>query len=284
MSHSKNQPFAKRSLGQNFLVDETVVGNIVSELQLNVGDTLIEIGPGRGALTEKLVATGAKVIAIEIDRNFVPSLRAQFHFDRNFSVIEADVLNVGITEIVTDSDRGSVKLVGNLPYNISTAILERAALERNIFSRAVFMFQREVVDRISAKPGMSERGYFTVLVESSFEVTRLFDVAPEAFSPRPKVWSSVVKLSPKPPSAADEPAFRKLVSAAFAQKRKTILNNLKSVVIDAETTLKEAAIDPRRRAETLTLDEWLALYLASQEKRPDSLEPPDRLIKRPKRL
>ncbi|MGB5013125.1 MAG: rRNA adenine N-6-methyltransferase family protein, partial [Pyrinomonadaceae bacterium] len=112
MSHSKNKPFAKRSLGQNFLVDETVVGNIVSELQLNVGDTLIEIGPGRGALTEKLVATGAKVIAIEIDRNFVPSLRAQFHFDRNFSVIEADVLNVGITEIATDSDRGSVKLVG----------------------------------------------------------------------------------------------------------------------------------------------------------------------------
>ncbi len=265
MSQSKNKPFAKRSLGQNFLTDETVIGDIVSELQLNAGDTLIEIGPGRGALTEKLVAAGAKVIAIEIDRNFVPALRAQFHFDENFSVIEADVLDVGFTGIVTNSEKGSAKLVGNLPYNISTAILERAALERDLFSRAVFMFQREVVDRITAKPGMSERGYFTVMVESAFDVARLFDVPPEAFSPRPKVWSSVVKLYPKPPSAADEPAFRKLVGAAFAQKRKTILNNLKSVVVDAGTSLKEAAIDPRRRAETLSLDEWLALYAASQK-------------------
>lgn len=262
MSDGFEHRTAKRSLGQNFLRDVAVIDRIVASLDPRVGDTIVEIGPGRGALTEKLVASGATVIAIEIDSFFAPALRAQFHFQPNFSVIEADILNIRLAAVLPDTVHAPVKLIGNLPYNISTAILERIAAERTLISQAVFMFQREVVERITAKPGQSERGYFTVLVEAAFESKYLFDVPPEAFSPRPNVWSSVVTLAPNPPTAADEPAFRKFIAPAFAQKRKNILNNLKNVMPNAAAFLANSNIDPRRRAETLTLKEWLTLYAA----------------------
>jgi 16S rRNA (adenine1518-N6/adenine1519-N6)-dimethyltransferase len=124
------------------------------------------------------------------------------------------------------------------------------------------MFQKEVVQRITAEPGNSDRGFLTVIVEASFDVEKLFDVPPEAFHPVPKVWSSVARLTPKPTSHIDESAFRNLVSAGFGQKRKTILNNLKNSVPDAETHLRSSGIDPKRRAESLTLDEWMKLALS----------------------
>lgn len=250
---------AKRSFGQNFLVDESVVRRIVAALELSPGDNVLEIGPGRGALTGMLLDSGVNVIAVEIDRDLHPVLLAEFGSRPNFRLVADDILQVDLDAMLA-AIGGPVKVVGNLPYNISTPILERVSHARGRLERAVFMFQREVVERITALPGNSERGYFTVLIEAAFDCRGLFDVPPEAFSPRPKVWSSVAMLVPKPPSEADDPRFRRLVSMAFAQKRKTLRNNLRSAIPDAESVFAAAGIDAGRRSETLSLAEWLALF------------------------
>ena len=161
-----------------------------------------------------------------------------------------------------------LKLVANLPYYISTAILQRLVQQRTAFSTLVLMFQKEVVDRIIARPGKSERGFLTVIVEAAFNIEPLFGVPPSAFRPVPKVQSAVVRLTPKPASGLDDEAFRQCVSTAFGQKRKTILNNLKSRYPNAGVAIKMALIDPTRRAETLTLEEWSELYRSLQQLSP----------------
>jgi len=244
---------AKRSLGQNFLHDSEVINKIVDALNLTADETVIEIGPGRGALTEGLIECAGKVIAIEFDREMIALLRGRF--GDQIELIEDDVLDVDLASLVGRN----AKLVGNLPYNISTPILQKLIDVRYLFSMLVLMFQREVVERITAEPGSSDRGYLTVLVEAAFDVERLFDVPPTAFRPVPKVWSSVARLTPIASHATDHKIFRNLLSVAFAQKRKTILNNLKTNFMDAASLLNSAAIDSSRRAETLTLDEWLRL-------------------------
>ena len=252
---------AKRAFGQNFLVDGSYIVRIVRGLHLSPDDTVLEIGAGRGALTEALLASGATVCALEIDRDLIPVLRERFSDRKNFKLVAADVLEVDLARLLDENSiMPPVKVVGNLPYNISTAILQILAGSRHLISEAVLMFQREVVDRINAAAGRSERGFYTVMTESGFGVTKLFDVPPPAFSPPPKGWSSVVALAPKPESVGDDPGFRRLVSMAFAQKRKTILNNLRQYSPNAESLLKDAGIDPRRRSETLTLDEWFTLF------------------------
>lgn len=255
--------YAKRSFGQNYLIDQTYIDKVVGALSLQTGETVVEIGAGRGALTEGLLATGANVVAVEIDRDLHPILNERFAALSNFRLIADDILQVDIARLFAEvSITPPAKLIGNLPYNISTAILQRVIDARELFSTAVFMFQREVVERITALPGNSERGFFTVITESAFNAVNLFNVPPAAFSPRPKVWSSVVSLTPKPRSVGDELKFRRLVSMAFAQKRKTILNNLKQYSPVAEQALTASGIDPRRRSETLTLDEWFTLFAA----------------------
>jgi len=256
--------FAKKSLGQNFLVDENYVRKIVSALDLKDTDTVIEIGPGRGAITELLVESGAHVIAVELDRDFVPMLRGQFSDNDNFSVVEADATQVDFQGPVPKIQK-AVKLVAHRPFYFSTPILQHLSEQRHLFDSLVLMFQREVVDRIAAKPGDSDRGFLTVLVEAAFAVERLFDVPPTAFRPIPKVTSSVARFVPKESVIDDEKAFRDLVSIAFAQKRKTILNNLKAAHPDAKERLERSGIDPQRRAESLTLDEWLRLLGDFQE-------------------
>ncbi|MBK9165505.1 MAG: ribosomal RNA small subunit methyltransferase A [Acidobacteria bacterium] len=263
MSESDIRPLrAKRSLGQNFLVDGNYVRKIVAAIKPLAGELVVEIGPGRGALTEGLLESGAAVLAIELDRELVPELHSRFTPTDRFRVVEADATEVDLSDLIDSHFPGTVraKIVANLPYYISTAILQHLAAERHCLSELVLMFQREVVDRITAPAANSDRGFLTVMVEGAFEVERLFDVPPEAFRPRPKIWSSVVRLVPKPESLADEPAFRGLISAAFAQKRKTIGNNLKSNFPDATSALAAAGIDAKRRAETLELAEWLRLY------------------------
>lgn len=260
---------AKKSLGQNFLHNEAVIGAIVKSLGLTPEDLVLEVGPGRGALTDQLLQTNANVLAIEIDRNLVPALRVQFHFQENFEVIEADILEADLNSILSSRTADKVKFVGNLPYYISTAILQKLILDRHLFSRVVVMLQREVADRITAVAGSSDRGFLTVLVESAFSVERVIDVPPTAFEPRPKVWSSVVSMTPKPTNPGDTDGFRALVSAAFEQKRKTIFNNLKRKFSDAAASLGDAGIDPLCRAETLTNDEWIGLAASiTNEKRP----------------
>jgi 16S rRNA (adenine1518-N6/adenine1519-N6)-dimethyltransferase len=268
------KPFAKKSFGQNFLVDQNYIDKIVAALNPRKDETIIEIGAGRGALTEKLVNSDANVIAIELDRDLIPLLRGKLGKYENFRLIEQDALKVDFAELLNNPksefpNPKKAKLVANLPYYISTAILQKLIRQRGIFSEMILMFQREVVDRITAKPGNSERGFLTVLVEAYLDTEKLFDVPPIAFQPSPKVQSAVMSLITKKvgnKEIKDEELFRELLSAGFTQKRKTIFNNLKNApqsikekIGDVENLLKNCRIDPKRRAETLTLNEWITL-------------------------
>ena len=252
----RQTPFAKRSLGQNFLTDAGVIRRIVDAVDPSPADPVLEIGPGRGALTDVLVDRAGLVYALEFDRDLARLLRSRFEDRENFTLIEDDALAVDFAAI---HPAGPLRLVANLPYNISTAILQRLFEFPGVFKDCVLMFQREVVDRITAAPGTKERGYLTVMVELRFHVEKLFDVPPAAFRPAPKVWSSVVRLVPKEPPIADGDVFQQVVAAGFAQKRKTILNNLKVKFPGIEQVLSRAGIDATRRAETLTLAEWISL-------------------------
>ncbi|HEX8735323.1 MAG TPA: 16S rRNA (adenine(1518)-N(6)/adenine(1519)-N(6))-dimethyltransferase RsmA [Pyrinomonadaceae bacterium] len=263
-----SKPFAKKSFGQNFLVDKNYIDKIIAALNAQAGDTVIEIGAGRGALTERLVESGARVIAIELDRDLIPLLKEKFAANENFSLIEQDALKLDFKEIIekqrTKTEGQKTKLVANLPYYISTAILQKLIGERDCFAEMILMFQREVVERITAETGNKERGFLTVLVEAYLETEKLFDVPPSAFRPAPKIWSAVARLTPKESvKIENEKLFREIISAGFIQRRKTILNNLKNApaslkekIDDAEKLLNNAGIDTNRRAETLTLEEW----------------------------
>ena len=250
---------AKKSLGQNFLRDTSFVERIVAAVKLSDRDTVFEIGPGQGALTGELLKQAGRVIAIEFDRYMIAILGEKFASADNLELVKADALNVDFAELLKGSSGKQAKLVANLPYNISTPILQRLIDQRELFSDIVLMFQREVIERITAPAGGKHRGFLSVLVENAFESEQLFDVPPGAFQPVPKVWSSVVRLIPKPIALTDYDLFRKTISQSFAQKRKTMLNNLKQSVENAASILIEAGIDVNRRAETLTLDEWWKL-------------------------
>jgi 16S rRNA (adenine1518-N6/adenine1519-N6)-dimethyltransferase len=262
-------PRAKKRLGQNFLVDETYARRVVGALAPREGETVVEIGPGRGALTALLLESGARVVAVEFDRDLVALLRGRFAGRGNFTLVEADALEVDFCSAIEPAT--STRVVANLPYNISTAVLQRLGEQRRCVAEMVLMLQREVVERIAAPPGSHERGYLTVLVEAFCETASLFDVPPGAFRPVPKVWSTVARLRVRGGvvEVFDDSLFLRLVSAGFAQKRKTIFNNLRSAPADvrglvdaaggAASLLEDAGIDPQRRAEALTLAEWAGL-------------------------
>jgi 16S rRNA (adenine1518-N6/adenine1519-N6)-dimethyltransferase len=253
--------YAKKSFGQNFLVDQNYINRIIAALDPKPGETIIEIGAGRGALTENLVESEANVVAIELEHGMISVLRERFAGKKNFTLIEADALKIDFCELTKFRDRKSrVKLVANLPYYISTAILQKLIEQHEVFEEMILMFQREVVERITAPIGNSERGFLTVLTEAYLTAEKLFDVPPKAFRPAPKVQSAVVRLLPKIAiEIEDEKSFRQTISAGFRQKRKTITNNLKSEFENVERVLAVCGIEGQRRAETLTLDEWKCL-------------------------
>ena len=257
--NTKDQPFAKRSLGQNFLVDPEIVRRIIAAFGAGRDDVVLEIGPGRGALTEGLLETAGKLFVLEFDDALARSLEDRFGSRDNFTLVKGDALQLDFSSI---SPGHPIRLISNLPYNISTAILQRLFEHTTALSDCVLMFQREVVDRITAAPGTKDRGYLTVLTELYFEVEKLFDVPPNAFRPAPKVVSSVVRLKPKRRPDLDPQAFRLLVSTAFLQKRKTLSNNLKQMFPSITAAFVSAEIDRGRRAESLTLDEWVRLHRA----------------------
>jgi 16S rRNA (adenine1518-N6/adenine1519-N6)-dimethyltransferase len=271
---SQKTTFAKKSFGQNFLVDNSYVEKIIQELNPQPDEKIIEIGPGRGALTGRLIKSGANITAIELDKDLVPLLVQEFNSFENFSLIEGDALKLEFSKLVKDSNQSDkAKLVANLPYYISTAILQKLIENREVFIELILMLQREVVERITAKPGKTERGYLTVLLEAFAETEKLFDVPPKAFRPVPKVWSSVVRVKFNQDSSTfysivKEKTFWKLVSCGFAQKRKTILNNLKNAPKELKYYFKSSAlndvlenieVEQSRRAETLSIEEWVKL-------------------------
>jgi 16S rRNA (adenine1518-N6/adenine1519-N6)-dimethyltransferase len=264
---------AKKSLGQNFLADEAVVARIVREFKPSAGETVVEIGSGRGALTAPLVASVGRLVAVEFDRELIPILQGRFGLRGNFKLVGDDALAVDFCAEIAPAQEARV--VANLPYNISTAILQRLIAQRACLTELVLMMQREVVERVTAPPGSHERGYLSVVVEYYCESEKLFDVAPDAFRPVPKVWSTVVRLSLRERPGAevrDETLLWQIVSAGFAQRRKTILNNLRAAPEQlrarvethggAVAALEAAGVEPQRRAETLTLDEWARIARA----------------------
>ena len=257
------KPFAKRSLGQNFLVDQNVVDKIVGSLGDLTDSLVIEIGPGRGALTSLLVENAKFYSAIELDTVFANSLKSKLSDNENARVFEQDILNTDFSEIAAAfTGYEDVKIVANLPYNISTAVLEKLASTSIHFEQAILMFQKEVVARITARPGNKNRGYLSVITEASFDTEFLFDVSPRSFKPVPRVNSAVVRVVPReriPITKTSE--FRKCLSIGFSQKRKTLANNLKNMpeIEDGRAFVSSIGLDPKVRAEMVSLSEWIEI-------------------------
>ncbi|MDQ2936849.1 MAG: 16S rRNA (adenine(1518)-N(6)/adenine(1519)-N(6))-dimethyltransferase RsmA [Acidobacteriota bacterium] len=262
-----------KRLGQNFLTDQRIIQRIIRALGPTAAETIIEIGPGRGALTAPLLEKAGSLVAIEFDRNLIPLLTEQFGSKKNFKLVQNDALVTNVCEVIRPAAKARV--VANLPYNIATAILQRLIEQRHCLTEMVLMLQKEVVARVMAPANSGERGYLSVFVEAYCETEKLFDVAPSSFRPAPKVWSSVIRLIVRPRLAADvrdEKLLWQIASAGFAQRRKTILNNLRNAPEPlqplvqshggASIVLCEAQIDLQRRAETLTLEEWARITRA----------------------
>lgn len=261
------EPYPSKRLGQHFLRDGRTIQRIIEALAPKSDETIVEIGPGTGALTSALVESAGRVVAVEFDRKLAPLLTERFREFPNFKLVMADALTVDFCAEILPAHKA--RLVANLPYNISTAILQRLISQRACLEEMVLMLQREVVERVLAPAGTTDRGFISVLVEAYCEAEKLFDVAPGAFRPPPKVWSSVMRLKFRPQINAeitDESLVWEVVSAGFAQKRKTILNNLRHAPGRLQELLKrnggasivlcKAQIDLQRRAETLTVEEW----------------------------
>ena len=265
LSFASHRP--TKRLGQNFLKDPGIIKRIIESFSPKADETVIEVGPGKGALTAELVDHGARVIAIEFDRNLAPLLSERFAGRGNFRLLQADALETDFCAEIQPAL--TARLIANLPYNISTAILQRLITQRRCLEEMVLMLQKEVVERIQAPAGSSERGYLSVLVEAYCETEKLFDVSPGSFRPRPKVWSTVVRLRFRSQLGGEirsEELLWSLVSAGFRQKRKTILNNLRNATGKLQEVIKQnggasivlckAGVDLQRRAETLALEEW----------------------------
>lgn len=267
MKDEGGEPYPSKRLGQHFLRDQRIIHRIIDALNPKTDETIIEIGPGTGALTSVLVERTGRLVAIEFDNKLAPLLQQRFGGFGNFKLVMADALTVDFCKEILPAQ--SARLVANLPYNISTAILQRLIAQRACIDEMVLMLQREVVERVLAPPGTSDRGFISVLVEAYCEAEKLFDVAPGAFRPPPKVWSSVMRLKFRPRINAentDDGLLWEVVSTGFAQKRKTILNNLRHTSGRLQELLKrnggasivlcKANVELQRRAETLTLEEW----------------------------
>ena len=261
------EPYPSKRLGQHFLRDQRIIHQIIESLNPSSDETIVEIGPGTGALTAQLVERAGRLIAVEFDSKLTPLLTGRFGSFPNFKLVMGDALTLDFCAEILPA--GSARLVANLPYNISTAILQRLIAQRACLTETVLMLQREVVERILAPPGTTDRGFISVLVEAYCETEKLFDVAPGAFKPPPQVWSSVMRLNFRPQistEVTDESLLWDVVSAGFAQKRKTILNNLRSAPARLQEVLKrnggasivlcKAGVELQRRAETLTVEEW----------------------------
>ncbi len=248
---------AKKSLGQNFLRDPHYLQRIADTAQVTADDLVLEIGPGLGHLTRILVQRARQVLAIEVDERLVRHLRSEFGAVRNIKVVHADALTYPY-----DSLEGTWKVVANLPYYISTPIIQTLLRSHEKFDSLTLMLQKEVAQRIAAPPGGKEYGYLSVLVQY-YSIPRLeFSVPPGAFTPRPEVDSVVIGLAMRDQPAVlvrDELFFIRLVKAAFSQRRKTLRNALKQLDVPKEkmeAALIRAGVDLNRRAETLSVEEF----------------------------
>ena len=251
---------AKKRFGQHFLHERKYIDDILRAAELGNANRVLEIGPGLGALTDPILATGVHLQVMEVDRDIVAQLRQRTEL--NLQVNEGDALHLNWRSIL---NQPPYTLISNLPYNISSQILFRLLDERDLFSRAILMFQKEVADRICADPSTRDYGILSVLCQLYFDVKKVVSVPSGAFNPPPKVDSAVIELIPLPSArypVADEQFLRKVVKAAFAQRRKTLRNTLRTAgftVEEIESAASIVDIDLKRRGETLSLEEFAAL-------------------------
>ncbi len=262
-------PPPRRSLGQVFLASGRVIHRIVAAVGATPQDTVVEIGPGRGALTRELLGTCRRLVLVEKD-DVLAELHAQRHADdASVTVVHADATRWDLAEVLAPGER--VRVVGNLPYNVGGQILFHLLRRRERIDRLVLMFQREVAQRLAARPGDRNYGAVSALVQLRTRVRPLFDVSPERFQPRPKVWSAVVEVVPLEPTEdrlafVDAPAFERVVHALHAQPRKTCLNSLADGLRQdkarCESWLRAAGIDPTTRPCNVPAEACLALFSA----------------------
>jgi 16S rRNA (adenine1518-N6/adenine1519-N6)-dimethyltransferase len=240
----------RKRFGQHFLHDPTVLENIVTAVGPAPEDHLVEIGPGRGALTRLLLeAADGALDAIEIDRDLVALLRSELATQPRFVLHEADALDFDFTRLANERG-GKLRIVGNLPYNISTPLLFHLLKHANAIEDLHIMLQKEVVARMAAQPDEEDYGRLTIMLAPWVSIEWLFDVGPGAFSPPPRVWSAVVRLTVRPQPAFDvSPHFAAVVAAAFSHRRKTLRNALRSLV--SLEQIQGCGLDPGARPETL---------------------------------
>ena len=258
----------KKQLGQNFIVDPAFTEMIVKRAGILPEDIILEIGAGLGALTIPLARRAKKIFAVEKDRQIIPILNMEILVSglTNISIIEKDILAVNIKTLVENMG-GKIVVMGNLPYNISSQILVQLIRSRGGISRAVLMFQKELAQRITAEIGCKDYGRLTVMLRYCSDIKKLVDVKASLFFPKPKVDSQILELKFKKEidhKAVDEPFFFKVIKSGFGNRRKTLKNALAASELNidpntAKRILEKSGIDPIRRAETLTVEEFVKL-------------------------
>ncbi|MDM8560398.1 16S rRNA (adenine(1518)-N(6)/adenine(1519)-N(6))-dimethyltransferase RsmA [Candidatus Parabeggiatoa sp. HSG14] len=252
-SHSPRKRFS-----QHFLQDDHIIQRIITTIAPKPEQHLVELGPGKGALTMPLLQYDCLLDVIELDRDLIEWLKQKTLSFKQLRIHNADVLKFDFKQLV--GDEKPLRVVGNLPYNISTPLLFHLVNYTNIIQDMVFMLQKEVVDRMVAIPATSDYGRLSVMLQYHFQIEKLFDVESTAFYPSPKIMSSVVQLIPyfaPPVKISNQKHFSQVVAQAFSQRRKTLRNTLKGLLDNEE--IKTAGIEPQVRAETLTLTEFARL-------------------------
>ena len=246
---------ARKRFGQHFLSDPGVIDAIIRAVHPTKEDVIVEIGPGQGAITDALARNAGHLHAVELDRNLVARLRQQYEGNPDVTVHEADALRFDFSSL---GDR--IRVVGNLPYNISTPLLFHLLKFREQILDMHFMLQKEVVDRMAAGPGSKVYGRLGIMLGCHLSIESLFDVPPDAFEPPPEVTSAVVRLDPLPPGTFeinDEAGFSTLVATAFMQRRKTLRNSLKKLV--ERPDFEAAGIDAGLRPEQVSIADYIRL-------------------------
>lgn len=246
---------ARKRFGQNFLQDHSIINNILSHAYPQAGEHWVEIGPGLGALTLPLLSSGVTLDLVELDRDLVTHLQKQFAGNPNLTIHSADALKFDFNALAKPAEK--LRIIGNLPYNISTPLMFHLLENAGCIEDMHFMLQKEVVNRICAEPGSKKYGRLSVMMQYFCETEWLFDVPPESFDPAPQVMSAIVKLTPlaQPPVVIEDfEHFSKLVTQAFSQRRKTLRNSLKNYLDEA--SIIALGIDANLRAESITLAEF----------------------------
>lgn len=250
----------KKSLGQNFLQDSNIIRKIVESVAIHQDDTVIEIGPGRGALTERILSLTKNFHVVEFDRQLVAYWQQRAESGDNLTVHAHDILKFDLSEIIQQAG-GKIKVIGNLPYNISSPVLFHLMKYADHLESQTVMLQKEVVDRMVAGPGSKQYGRLSVMLQQRYRIDRLFIVPATAFLPPPKVESAIAQLTPltatRIEKVSDQTQFARVVKQAFSQRRKTLRNTLKGL-ISAEQ-IESLGINPTARAETLSVDNFIQL-------------------------